>query len=128
VTVSYECDSKLSGCKWEQMLRDTGSGAVGQSAVTGGHKSAHSPGVRPPCPLSHHFPRSAHCSTLKTGAALSSENWYSNLNIQSCENSKFHHPVVSLMEFDSHNWAQILYSVGWCCGLGSHSSDSITNV
>jgi hypothetical protein len=58
------------------MVLDTGAGAVGEPVGTGGHKSAHSPGLRPPCPTSHNFPRSAHCSTLKMEVAGSSENWY----------------------------------------------------
>jgi hypothetical protein len=77
------------------MLRDTGAGAKDDSAGT-----AHSPGVRPPCPLSDHFPRSDDSSTLKTEGARSSENWCSKLNNQCRENFKFHDPVGSLMEFD----------------------------
>jgi hypothetical protein len=82
----------------EKMLRDTRAGAKDDSAGTGGHKNAHSAGVWPPCPLSHHFPRSAHCSTFKTEAARSSESCYSKFNIQCRESFKFHDPVVTSLE------------------------------
>lgn len=84
-----------------KILRDTGAGAKNDSSGTGGHKRAHSAGALPPCPLSHHFPRSAHCSVLKTETAGSSENWYSKLNIQCRENFKLQDSVVPLIEFDS---------------------------